>query len=537
MSRSSSLFVSSVVLALAASGAQAQQATPAEFPPTSFQGTQYVDSQGCAFIRAGRGALVNWVPRVDRARNQLCGFQPSLRDAAITVSAPAGPIITFDDPPATVAAAPAPVRAASDPGAPIQTVASLFSLPQLIAPVATADPIAAPAPAPIAAPARPTTTFAQACEGLFGVQAGFISGTTGEPIDCGPAPVVAAAPAPVPAVIAPPAAPSITLAQACDGRFGVQAGFVSASTGQPINCGPAPAAPILTAAVSTPMPAPVVTGPRRVTLDQICAEIAATGKSFTDAATGQPVACPAPAPTLVPTILAAAVNTGPAAPGTPGGAFTPVAPAVNAPASGSAAATCEGYSLVSGAYFVGATGLPARCGPQTQSPSGTEYTRRARAPFAAPVVPASNPTGAAARVEPVRPPSGYDRVWGDGRLNANRGLRRITPAQAAAEGILPTAANTAERVSSRSAPAAVRAPAAASADRYVQVASFSDHGRANSLASQFQAKGWPVTFGNTTRNGQQIKVVILGPFGGADALRTGLNAARAAGFGDAFTRN
>ena len=44
---------------------------PAEFPPASFDGNQFVDSDGCAFIRAGVGGAVTWVPRVDRRRNQL----------------------------------------------------------------------------------------------------------------------------------------------------------------------------------------------------------------------------------------------------------------------------------------------------------------------------------------------------------------------------------------------------------------------------------------------------------------------------------
>jgi cell division septation protein DedD len=71
----------------------------------------------------------------------------------------------------------------------------------------------------------------------------------------------------------------------------------------------------------------------------------------------------------------------------------------------------------------------------------------------------------------------------------------------------------------------------------VQVGSFGDHANANRLAGQFQARGWPVTFANTTRGGQAVKIVILGPFSSGPQLQTGLKAARAAGFGDAFTRN
>ncbi|MBU3035104.1 SPOR domain-containing protein [Epibacterium mobile] len=63
------------------SGAFAQlsskTAQPAEFPPASYQGRQYVDSRGCIFIRAGVDGNVAWIPRVNRARQQLCGAEPS----------------------------------------------------------------------------------------------------------------------------------------------------------------------------------------------------------------------------------------------------------------------------------------------------------------------------------------------------------------------------------------------------------------------------------------------------------------------------
>lgn len=52
-------------------------AGPAELPPSSFQGKQFVDSEGCAFIRAGFGDRITWVPRVSRARKILCGFRPT----------------------------------------------------------------------------------------------------------------------------------------------------------------------------------------------------------------------------------------------------------------------------------------------------------------------------------------------------------------------------------------------------------------------------------------------------------------------------
>ncbi|MBE1285004.1 MAG: SPOR domain-containing protein [Rhodobacteraceae bacterium] len=59
---------------------------PAEFPPASFKGKQYVDSRGCIYIRAGIDGNVTWVPRVSRERKQVCGYKPT--QVAGTTSAP-----------------------------------------------------------------------------------------------------------------------------------------------------------------------------------------------------------------------------------------------------------------------------------------------------------------------------------------------------------------------------------------------------------------------------------------------------------------
>ncbi|MGB5558785.1 MAG: SPOR domain-containing protein [Paracoccaceae bacterium] len=71
-----------VVLALGLGSASAQSLSdsdgPAELPPSGFTGTQYVDSNGCLFVRAGLNGDVTWIPRVNRNRELLCGFEPTI---------------------------------------------------------------------------------------------------------------------------------------------------------------------------------------------------------------------------------------------------------------------------------------------------------------------------------------------------------------------------------------------------------------------------------------------------------------------------
>jgi len=74
--------VSILALSMGLIGADAQNlrrdSGPAETPPASFKGKQYVDSRGCVYIRAGYSGNVSWVPRVTRSRALVCGKQPSL---------------------------------------------------------------------------------------------------------------------------------------------------------------------------------------------------------------------------------------------------------------------------------------------------------------------------------------------------------------------------------------------------------------------------------------------------------------------------
>jgi hypothetical protein len=315
------------------------------------------------------------------------------------------------------------------------------------------------------------------------------------------------------------------MAEVCQGRSGTVQGFVNRATGAPVICPTAPSAPVVAAAAPAPDP---LAGVRRLSLAEACAEISTTGRTLRDAATGAPVACPAPAAPVVMTASA----TIPAAPYRGNGAdmsvvyqgFGNVGVPVAAPTRmAQPVISCTYMRQLQNDYGLIFPADTQCSNTPAPAPTPTRYNAAGNGFGAA--IPASNPP-AGTPVGGV--PEGYRLVWTDGRINPNRGPNpRVTVAQQlSTRSIAPVAAT----------PAVAPTLAATSGHRYVQIGTFAEAANAQSATALLLGAGLPAATGSLSRGGRAMTVVVAGPFATQADLMNALATARRAGFNDAFLR-
>ncbi|MDA9207247.1 SPOR domain-containing protein [Octadecabacter sp.] len=498
----STVAIVAAVLGTSAAGQTLRNANPpAEAPPSNFSGNQYVDSNGCAFVRAGIGGTESWVPRVSRSREQLCGFQPTLASAL---------------PPL----APLPSRPTSEP-----TQA-----------VAAAQPTPAPAPVAVAA--------ASAQSARPAVSQPTQAAAPTPPLTARVTP--AAAPSPSPQVIVPEAAPQprvLTRSQACAGLTGIQPNLVSQRTGRPIDCGGAApvvqqVARVAPPVVAAPQPEAAQTTQNRLSRAQACAAMAASGRQYISTTTGRPLQC---ATQGQPTQLAGLARIQ-ADLRLPQQAYSN--PLDSAP--GSVAIPQRDLPRVSRSQVPysnpldsapGSTFTPNMNTQVVQVPVVVTHARSQtvwQALIGQEPAPYSNPTRTYALAAPTVP-DGLEHVWTDGRLNTQRGLpvaSTTTTVRYAAQPVQQRQTAVTTRVATQQRPQAEQI----SGHRYVQVGTYGTRDQAQSIAQSLRSRGLPMRVGVYNQQGRDMRIVLAGPFANDSQLQSALNTARGAGFSGAFTR-
>ncbi|MGI3168610.1 SPOR domain-containing protein [Pseudooceanicola sp. C21-150M6] len=469
-----------LLAALAAGGAAAQSRKdgPAEYPPASFSGKQYVDSRGCVYIRAGVNGATQWIPRMTRARQVVCGFQPT--QVAGTTSTPqqtAGrvTVITAADPEPQSVAKPAPAPVAAP------------------ARVAQAAPKRKPVPANLkpARSAAPVTTSPVVIR-----PASAVTGPATQPVrPYAAAPVITAPVQPVrearPVVVAPSRAP-VAATRVTGGCPGMSAMAQRYMTGAGLRCGPqdvdyATGAPRVMARTTVAGTAPVSPAPT----------FAAPLAPSYDGSVPRRVVAVAPAPVR---------STGPKV-------FTPPAQTRQAAVS---------VRRVD----------PATIHPDARIMPRAAYENRVQTAGVITVPKGYRRVWEDDRLNPhraegtLRGKQQMEMVW---TKTLPRRLVPVTLVDQTA-GVAPAPAPVVRStVSSRNvAPAPKPARGEAS---YVQVGTFSPES-AQKVAQQMAARGLPVRIRDTG----MAHVVLTGPFGSAKDVGLALRTAQSAGYRGAFPR-
>ncbi|SOB92642.1 sporulation related protein [Rhodobacter sp. JA431] len=555
MRRYGQFLAATALVALVSAGsavAEMRTYSPAEVPPPSFKGRQYVDSSGCVFVRAGYGTAVRWVPRVSRDKKQLCGYQPTFQngEAVLDVAnvAPATPPAA--EPPA---ATPAPVK-------PVAVAAATPTAAPKPAPAASQATVAPPAPAErsrAVSPFSPTPFVGRPMATIA---------TTETPPQVGR--VAAATPAPA----VQTAASEPRVAAASPTRSGYVSPYVAGASGTAVRYHNPVALPGAASVEVAAASAATIMGTEQVDpATTSCPAGTVSAQRYTLSDGRRVVRCGAQVQNPAAFINQAEV---------PGLVVTPAAASQSgyvSPYVSNAVGSRRSVPIVD-VPLRDATGYVAPSTPaRAPGPASTQASYAAVSPYqSAGVSSASNPLVPEAVL--VRTPAtgqvtlapvivstktgpGYKPAFEDGRLNPFRGPRslwgdaqqsmiwtnqvpaKLVTAQTPAwRRIVPTEA-TVTRVSTKSAPVAAR-PAVAQrvaasqaqvqqptqGPRYVQVGTFAVASNVAGVKARLAAAGLPVASSTTSRG---LTIVYAGPF--ADA-RAALGQVRGAGFSDVILR-
>jgi len=466
------------VFAAPSAMAQAGKDLPAEFPPSSYTGKQYVDSRGCVYVRAGIDGNVTWVPRMSRAREVICGQTPTFADAQPTAPAskPAPEVVQIAPP--DPEPAPAPVvkpRATAQSSAPAVT--------------ASPRPVAKPVTIPTASPAPKPTVFAKPTPAPKPAPVVRAPVRTVASIQAKPRKVVPAR-KPAPVAAAPVVITPAPVAPARSGQCGVTAisRQYMGRNGLPVRCGPQDG--FYGTAPGAPRQVTVAPAPRG--------------------------AAPAPARRVV--------------------AATPQA----APKKRKLVTLYTENGPVTG-YFANPGEVPANARILPRHVYENRANTRVEPPVGykrAWEDDRLNPNRANQTLAGV---AQTNLIWTNtvprrlinratGRDMAAKYPKLIYPFTNMSEQTAYLAKKRRAVVSSKSAPP--RPAAQVVTGRYVQVGVFAQEANARNSAARLQRAGLPVRYGSSRRG----KAVLAGPFTSQAQLNRALAAARRAGFGDAFIR-
>lgn len=334
----------------------------------------------------------------------------------------------------------------------------------------------------------------------------------------------------------------VTWAPRLDGNRRVLCGYPPTFGAQP--------APVAVAEAA-PTPAPAATQLPSVAPEVGVAPLATVASQIPRTAPVR-VARAAPAPTPAPVVVAPQPAPTVAAAGTTGRRIgcmsnTPVPVRVNLTNGGTAVLCTRGDGTLEGArapIYPPGSGVGASLTEPQFAAQGTGQPTH--------IVTASGAGHTAqvvATIAPPAPPPGYEMAWDDDRLNPNRARgtsegqamqdqiwTKETPAQLVSEVAPAAAPASAVTVSTKTEPAAPVRQQAASGGLYVQVGTFGVPENAAGARATLRALGLGTARASITQGGRALTIVLAGPFGSSGEAQAALNAARGAGFGDAFIR-